>query len=697
MPQHTSLLAAAADEPRFRSLFGFLTWLTVSLLLIFTAVLSPQLLESPGGGLRLGPDLPFGVLEDPAGTLSPDEVDALPDMAFTWLSKPFSKGYSNSVHWLRVHPPEKPPPGQGLLWLGLMPPHLDEVTLYQRSSDGSGDWLEHTSGDTTPVAQRIQTRQLLLPVLEGKPLLLRLKTATSIQIYGDLWRNSGLLADLSRVEWASGVHLGIYMVLLLLIGGAALALRTRSLTASALLALMVTIHSLNTRGYPLLWLPESLIGWFDTIVRLSVFALPAAVAWQGREFFTQGTSWHRLDRLMVAHVVALLLAMLSVPTGTYAQWSWFAFLSPWLTAIFCSVVAWTNMWRHGVTTVRALIAAPYTLFGLLGLYMPAAYMGLTSSAVEPGTYWQASTLLLLIMIMVAVGAEQIARFQHAQRRQIQLLEKLARSEHLLEERVLQRTAELQQTKQTLREALDSERNMRNEQQQFFSLINHEFRTPLAIVDSAAAEQFAFPSAEIEPQRERAAQIRRVCRKMAMLLDNCLVGDRLDASAFKPRLERSSVTRQLQDAAQLAQWSRHHQLHLEFDQAPDTWEWDSMLVQIALSNLVDNAVKHAVPGKIFVTARADDNGNLRLSVCDQGPGLPSDAAIHLFERGHRGEGARAQGFGLGLWVVRRIAQLHGGDVELSASAHGGACFTIVLPEPALRPEDPLNPLQRAAAV
>ncbi len=694
MPQHQSLLTAATDEPRFRSLLGFLAWITVSLLLIFTAVLSPHLLESPGGGLQLGPDLPFGVLKDPAGDLSPEEVDALPDAAFNWLNKPLSEGYSSSVYWLRVPAPEKSPPGQGLLWLGLMPPHLDEVTLFQRQSDSPADWSTHTSGDTIPVSKRIQTRQFLLPVLEGRPMLLRLQTTTSLQVYGVLWRNSGLLADLSRVEWASGVHLGIYMVLVLLIGGAALALRTRSLTASAVLALMVMIHCLNTRGYPLLWLPESLLGWFDTMVRLSVFALAAAVAWQGREFFTQGTSWRRLDRLMVAHTGALLLAMLSVPTGTYAQWSWFAFISPWLTAILCSVVAWTNMWRHGLTTVRALMAAPYTLYMLLGLNMAGAYMGLKSSPVEPGTYWQAATLLLLIMIMMAVGAMQIARFQHAQHHQTLLRKELARSEQQLEERVLQRTAELEQTKQTLREALNSERHMRNEQRQFFSLINHEFRTPLAIVDSAAAEQLAFPSNDLEPQLERAAQIRRVCRKMANLLDNCLVGDRLDTSAFRPRLEHSSVVKLVTEATQLALWSRRHQLQIELAEAPDTWAWDSMLVQIALSNLVDNAVKHAIPGKIVVTVRLADHGNLRLSVSDQGPGIPSDAADGLFERGRRGEDTQAQGFGLGLWVARRIAQLHGGDVEVSASAHGGTCFTIVLPAPASLP---ITPQQREVAV
>ena len=682
MPEHSPLLTLAAQEPRTRSLLGFLGWIVLSLAVIATAVLSPKLFTSPEEGLRLGPDLPLGVLEDRTGTLSADHVAALPDGAFTWLREPLSKGYSDSVFWLRVHAPSSAqlPAGEGPLWLEIMPSHLSRVTLYQNGSSTSG-WVEHTNGRDIPESQRIRTRQLLFPLLENRPLLLRLQSTSAIHVYGRIWRDSGLLAELSRTEWASGVHLGINLLLALLIGGAALALRTRSLTASAVLALMVLVQTANSRGYTtMLWQPEGMTEWFNMVVKLGVFGLPAAFAWQGREFFTQGTVWRRLDRLMVMHALALLLAMLSIPAGRYAQWTWFSFISPWLTATLCAVVAWTNMWRRGLTPVRALMAVPYTLHALLGLHVAATLMGLASSRVEAETYWQAEALLLEVMIMVAVGANLVARFQHAQRGQIQLLEKLARSEQVLDERVRQRTEELQQAQHTLQETLASEREMRNEQRQFFNMVNHEFRTPLAIMDSAAAEQLAFPSSELGPQRDRAAQIRRACRRMAALVDNCLVGDRLNTSGFQPRPERISVAEIVNDAAQLAQWSRRHQLRLELADAPDTWACDPMLARIALSNLVDNAVKYAVPGEIGIAAQVDEHGHLRLSVCDQGPGLSPEATHWLFERGKRGEGARAQGFGLGLWVARRIAQLHGGDVKVTASAPGGTCFTLVLPAP-----------------
>ena len=102
------------------------------------------------------------------------------------------------------------------------------------------------------------------------------------------------------------------------------------------------------------------------------------------------------------------------------------------------------------------------------------------------------------------------------------------------------------------------------------------------------------------------------------------------------------------------------------------------MRIALSNLVDNAVKHARPGEITLSAHSPAPGLLALAVSDQGPGLPPEAAQHLFARYERGaRTGQASGYGLGLWVARRIAQLHAGDVQATAAAQGGTCFTLTL--------------------
>ena len=134
-----------------------------------------------------------------------------------------------------------------------------------------------------------------------------------------------------------------------------------------------------------------------------------------------------------------------------------------------------------------------------------------------------------------------------------------------------------------------------------------------------------------------------------------------------------------DAVQLVQWSRRHHLVLAIDRQLDAWDCDPTLVRIALSNLVDNAVKYAREGEISVAVRLDAQHRLQFSVSDQGPGLSPATAELIFERYERGDRTdQTCGFGLGLWVARRIARLHGGRLDLLANPQGGLIARLVLP-------------------
>jgi len=94
---------------------------------------------------------------------------------------------------------------------------------------------------------------------------------------------------------------------------------------------------------------------------------------------------------------------------------------------------------------------------------------------------------------------------------------------------------------------------------------------------------------------------------------------------------------------------------------------------AAENLVRNARRHGPPdGRISVTVESDGE-HARLSVADDGPGLSAEEVAHAFERFWRGPGARGEGSGLGLPIVRAIAERHGGRVSVA-----GSRFTIELP-------------------
>ena len=667
---------AAMHQPsRILTATGFLVLVATSVGLMLALILAPYLSAQRQGGLRLGPDLPLQQFVDRSGHLGIDQVAALPAAAFTRSHAPLNQGYTRDVYWLKVEPPVNSEDSQ-TRWLEINPTYLDRVTLYEFEGGG---WREYNSGDTVPMAERLQVRQPLFPLASSHAFFLRIQTTSAMQLYGTIWKETDLMARLASVEWASGFYFGICLVLVTLIGASALAFRSRSLGALAVLAATGLVHSTNVRGYTQLWLPDGLGLWSHHLVSVGAFLLAAALAWQTRELLTRGTRWRNSDRALVAMVWLALACLASVPAGRYNDWGWVGVAVPWLASMLGAFVAWGNLRRHGASAERVLILVPYAIHSIVGGLVAAAFTGLIPANHEAGAFWQIEALLYYMLITVAAGVGLVQKFRASATDQAQLVERLAKSEHVLEERVRQRTTELLKAQNALQAALHSEREMRLDQRQFFNMVNHEFRTPLAVVDSAATEQWSFPSADLDAQVERAAQIRRACRRLTALVDNCLINDRLDASGFRLQLSTALVADLMEEAAQLVHWSPRHRLHLFMEGAPPEWVCDATLVRIALSNLVDNAVKYAQAGEIFVAAHRNAQGALELSVADEGPGLPPDAVQRIFEQFERGQRAdQTKGFGLGLWVARRVARLHGGDVRVESSSGHGTCFTLTLP-------------------
>jgi len=114
------------------------------------------------------------------------------------------------------------------------------------------------------------------------------------------------------------------------------------------------------------------------------------------------------------------------------------------------------------------------------------------------------------------------------------------------------------------------------------------------------------------------------------------------------------------------------------QSPIKGQWDGHRVKLAIRNLLANAMKFA-PGKPIELSIRGTDCCARLSVKDHGPGLPEEQRARLFERYQRRVPIQQYGgFGLGLWIVRRVADEHGGRVEVQSAVDDGAEFTLILP-------------------
>ena len=108
--------------------------------------------------------------------------------------------------------------------------------------------------------------------------------------------------------------------------------------------------------------------------------------------------------------------------------------------------------------------------------------------------------------------------------------------------------------------------------------------------------------------------------------------------------------------------------------------DPSRLKQAIGNLLDNAVKYSSEGSsVVVSLEALGEGSCRLRVLDEGPGIPEEELPHIWERLYRGKGSRGKpGLGLGLSLVKAIAEVHGGRVEASSVPGRGSSFAIVLP-------------------
>jgi signal transduction histidine kinase len=125
--------------------------------------------------------------------------------------------------------------------------------------------------------------------------------------------------------------------------------------------------------------------------------------------------------------------------------------------------------------------------------------------------------------------------------------------------------------------------------------------------------------------------------------------------------------------------------------------DRAALRRALQNLIQNAARHAAAGRwIGVSAEASGagrGGRVRLSVRDRGPGIAAGEESRIFQAFYRGKQALSAGIsgsGLGLSLVQRIVESHGGQVEVENTPGGGCAFTLVLPAPAAAAE-PVAPV------
>lgn len=218
---------------------------------------------------------------------------------------------------------------------------------------------------------------------------------------------------------------------------------------------------------------------------------------------------------------------------------------------------------------------------------------------------------------------------------------------------------------------------------FIQNISHELLTPLAAIAGHVANIKECSIEEVESWRYSQEIIAREVRRLTGLTSNLLLLSRLE-SGVPLRLESTNIGVVVEEAvAGLLRVAQAKGIELSIQSPPrlPRIRADRHRIKQVLINLLDNAVKYCPEGSEVQVRLGTDGESIIVEVADDGPGIPPEDLPHIFEKMYRveKESTRAvEGSGLGLSIVKRIVELHGGQIAVESTVGKGTTFRVRLP-------------------
>lgn len=223
------------------------------------------------------------------------------------------------------------------------------------------------------------------------------------------------------------------------------------------------------------------------------------------------------------------------------------------------------------------------------------------------------------------------------------------------------------------------------QRRFVADASHELRSPLSNLRGTIEVALRHPRSAADYRETLGVALGEI-ERLGRLVQGLLTLSRADAG-------RLTLERQPVDLAELAASAiqghaaraaaRDVELRLEAG-APTAVEGDADRLREVVDNLLDNALRVAPAGSSVVVSVNRSAGRCTLEVADRGPGLSAEEQEQVFEPFARGAAAGKEGAGLGLAIVRSVAEAHGGTIAVQSTPGAGAAFRLELPDPAAAP-------------
>jgi two-component system sensor histidine kinase KdpD len=216
-------------------------------------------------------------------------------------------------------------------------------------------------------------------------------------------------------------------------------------------------------------------------------------------------------------------------------------------------------------------------------------------------------------------------------------------------------------------------------------VSHELKTPLSAVQ-AGIDAITRQVDGDEKKQRTLREVQVAVRRLHRVINNLLDMTRIESGVIQPKLDWCDVEELIQAAIELAgEPINEHQIIVDVDTHLPMVKIDQALLEQCLCNLMLNSAANSLPGTKITVAAQLSEGQLILSVLDEGKGIRQDDLSHIFAAFYRGADATPGGTGLGLAIVEGFIRAHGGSVRAGNQQSGGAKIIISIPVEILRPE------------
>lgn len=630
---------------------------------------------------QLNPLSSVSVLEDPAGELTLAQVRTL-DGQFTPWAGPGDRlnfGFTPSVYWLKL-PLQREAQAPAEWWLSIDYAKLHELDLYQ--PDGTAV--------LTGTDRGFASRQVFDPFFvfrlqltpEVQHYYIRVASRYALTVPMTIWQPNAYRATQQRFDALQFLYYGVLVVLAIygLVFFLAMGDRRFAIYSAYIVTAGIGIFASNGYGRLFFWQDQEL---FDDIAQSIFLSLAALFAvWFARRLIGLDPR-SMLERAMV--VTQALFALSVALTLGHVFYPHLLMLANQLLLVTAVVMGWLVTVAGFKAYRRRQSGIRFFLLGWVVLWLGACIAtgrafgwipttGLTSYIL------QITTTIEMLLVALALGEllhEEHQAHVHSQAQALAankaLLELSQASEEKLRLAVAERTAQLEIS-------LQEEKNLREQYVRIGSMISHEFRTPLGIIQSQAMLMRKEYTKGIDQVIKRLEAIAGASQRLKSMFDKWLYSDSLHetlaAMVVKPLDLQLWVVEQVQEQRVLL---TNHTLVLRPGASVRPVMADEYHLELVLGNLIENAAKYA-PGQTTITLSLHHKeGFSGLAVTDQGPGIPLDVQDKIFRAFFRvSPESQVRGVGLGLSIVQRIVQAHGGHIELTSTPGQGATFCVWLP-------------------